>query len=59
MDEKNSDIDYKIADIITGMPHEFTVGRKTVRLYPVTLAKTYILARVMSGLAINREILSF
>ena len=32
MDEKNSDIDYKIADIITGMPHEFTVGRKTVRL---------------------------
>ena len=52
-------IEYDIADIVTGIPHEFNVGRKLVRLYPVTLAKIHMLSRYIGELNIDRELLSF
>lgn len=58
MDEERK-IEYDIADIVTGKPHEFNVGRKLVRLYPVTLAKIYMLKRYIGELEIKRELLSF
>ena len=53
--KRNIDIEYELADVITAQPHEFTVGRKHYRLYPVTLAKTFILGAYMKALEINRE----
>ena len=56
MDDRKT-IDYEIADVITGKPHEFTVGRKLFRIYPVTLAKTFALKRYMDLLSFNNDIL--
>lgn len=55
MDDNAKDMEYELADIITERPHEFTVGRKQHRLYPVTLAKIYMLRRYIEGLSINPE----
>lgn len=55
-DEKN--IEYYLADVITDEPHEFHIGRKVLRLYPVTLGKMSILRRYMDVLEINTDILS-
>jgi len=52
---RNIDIEYELADVITAQPHEFTVGRKHYRLYPVTLAKTYLLRAYMQALSINQK----
>ena len=39
-EKKNSSyIDGDIADVITGKPHEFRVGERAFRVYPVTLGK--------------------
>ena len=46
-----------LADIITAKPHEIRIGRKTVRLYPVTLAKTFVLRRWMDALGIDASLL--
>ncbi len=52
------DMERALADIVTGRPYEFTVGRKHLRLYPVTLAKTFELKGHMEHLGINYAILS-
>lgn len=49
MKEKDS----TFADITIEKPYEFTVGRKHFRLYPVTLAKTFLLRQHIDGLSIN------
>jgi len=53
MEEKDS----TFTDIIIEKPYEFTVGRKHFRLYPVTLAKTFLLKQHIDGLSINWEVL--
>lgn len=55
-DEKN--IEYYLADIITDEPHEFHIGRKVLRLYPVTLGKMTKLRRYMDALKINTDLLT-
>lgn len=57
MDDKKKDIEYELADIITQKPHEIKVGRKLFRLYPVTLAKQFLLKRIMDGLSMNTSVL--
>jgi hypothetical protein len=52
-DKKNGNIEYALADIITGKPHEFKVGRKLFRLYPITLAKQFIQKRIIGRLGLN------
>ena len=48
-----NNIEYDLADVIIGRPHAFTVGSKRFCLYPVTLAKTYLLKRQMDSLGVN------
>lgn len=55
--EEKSNLDYDFADIVTWRPHEFTVGRKHLRLYPVTLAKTLKLGRMLEGMNIDKKML--
>ena len=52
-----NNIDYDLADVIIGRPHGFTVGRKHFYLYPVTLAKIYLLQRQIDELQINKSVL--
>lgn len=42
-----------LADVIMDRPHEFKVGRKPFRLYPVTLAKMLLLGRHVDGLGLD------
>lgn len=56
-DSKIKNLEQKLADIITGRPHDFGVGKKKFRLYPVTLAKTFELKRYIDALSIDREML--
>lgn len=49
--------EYDLADVVIGRPQEFKVGRKTFRLYPLTLAKSLLLKRQMDGLELNMDIL--
>lgn len=56
-DRKKENIGYELADIITQKPHEIKVGRKLFRLYPVTLAKQFLLKRIMDGLSMNTSVL--
>ena len=51
-------LEYAIADIIIEKPHDFKIGRKQYRLYPVTLAKQHLLKRYIDVLSINRDNLS-
>lgn len=51
-------LEYAIADIIIEKPHDFKIGRKQYRLYPVTLAKQHLLKRYIDVLSINQENLS-
>lgn len=57
MDEKKKLLEYELADIITQKPHEIKVGRKPLRLYPVTLAKMLVLRWYIDDLRINTELL--
>lgn len=58
MDEnKTIDNEYDLTDVIIGRPQEFKVGRKTFRLYPLTLAKMLLLKRQIDGLKLNMDIL--
>ena len=59
MDEQNEnkELDHALADIITAQPTEIRIGRKTMRLYPVTLAKTFLLRRWMDALAMDAALL--
>ena len=59
MDMQNeADNRYELADVITEKPHEFTIGRKHYRLYPITLAKMFLLRGYIEGLSVNYRILS-
>ncbi len=57
MEEKNDSIKYELADIIIEKPHEFSVGRKHFKLYPVTLAKSFLLKRYIDQLPIDLDVL--
>lgn len=58
MNEQNEkELEQALADIITAQPHEIKIGRKTLRLYPVTLAKTFVLRRWMDALEIDTALL--
>lgn len=57
MDEKKTNIEYDIADVVIGRPYGFSVGKKHFNLYPVTLAKMYLLKRQIDNLAIDQTIL--
>ena len=50
-------IEYDFADVVIQRPHGFTVGRKHFYLYPVTLAKMFLLKRVIEGLNIEESLL--
>ena len=56
-DDKTKNLEQKYADIITGKPHDFGVGDKKYRLYPVTLAKTFELKRYIDALSVDKDIL--
>ena len=57
MSEKDREMDYALADLIIEIPHEFTIGRKQLRLYPVTLAKSLLLRRYIDALDIDTNLL--
>lgn len=58
MDEnKTIDNEYDLTDVIIGRPQEFKVGRKSFRLYPLTLAKMLLLKRQVDGLKLDMDIL--
>jgi len=57
MDEQKYNIEYDIADVVIGRPYGFSVGHKQFNLYPVTLAKMYLLRRQIDSLGINYDIL--
>jgi hypothetical protein len=51
------EIEYDLADVIIGRPYGFTVGRKHFYLYPITLAKMFLLKRQIDSLEIDQSIL--
>lgn len=57
MKGKGKELEHDLADVIIEKPFEFTVGRKHLRLYPVTLAKTLMLGRYMDELDIDTDLL--
>ena len=58
MDEnKTIDNEYDLTDVIIGRSQEFKVGRKSFRLYPLTLAKMLLLKRQVDGLKLDMDIL--
>lgn len=57
MEEQKKDIDYNIEDVVIGRPYGFSVGHKYFYLYPVTLAKMYLLKRQIDSLGVNDFIL--
>ena len=57
MEKKNDSIKYELADIIIEKPHVFSVGRKQYKLYPVTLAKSFLLKRYIDKLPIDIDVL--
>lgn len=56
MDEKEY-IEMNLADTIMERPYGFTVSSRQFYLYPVTLGKTYLLARLMKELDAHAEII--
>ena len=46
----DKELEAALADIITARPHEVRIGDKSLLLYPLTLAKTYILRPWMDAL---------
>ena len=52
------EIEYDLADVVIGRPYGFTAGRKHFYLYPVTLAKMYLLKRQIDSLGIDQHVLS-
>lgn len=52
-----NDIEYNLTDAIIERPQEFRVGRKGFKLYPVTLAKMYLLKRQVDELGVDTDVL--
>lgn len=55
--EETKNIEKEFADIIIQRPHEFKVGRKSLYLYPLTLAKTLVLKSYMEALEIDMRMM--
>lgn len=53
--DKDSNLEYCFADIVIDRPYIFTVGRKQMRLYPLTLAKSLLLEETIDTLPVNEE----
>lgn len=53
----NRELDRELADIITARPHDFSVGRKHLRLFPVTLAKKCKLQPYLDAIGANTKAL--
>ena len=51
------EIENNFADVIIQRPHGFTVGRKHFYLYPITLAKMFLLKRLVEALNIDKSLL--
>lgn len=59
MDKKDDkELEAALADIITARPHEVRVGEKVLQLYPVTLAKTFLLRPWMEALELDPDVMS-
>lgn len=56
-ENKTIDNEYDLTDVIIGRPQEFKVGRRSFRLYPLTLAKMLLLKRQVDGLKLDMDIL--
>lgn len=56
-EQNEKEIEQALAEIITAQPHEINIGRKTLHLYPVTFAKTFVLRRWMDALEIDTALL--
>ena len=57
MDEKRKDAtENSLADVITGKPHEFAIGEHSLKLYPVTLAKLFLLKPYLEELGIDSSL---
>lgn len=54
-EHKKKDIEYDLADVIIGMPHDFFIGEDRFRLYPMTLAKMFLLKRHFDELDFSEE----
>ena len=46
-----------LADVVTSRPHEIEIGGKRLRLYPLTLAKTFLLRAPTDALGVDRGLL--
>lgn len=57
MEQKKQETGIDIASTIMEMPRGFKVGERWFYLYPVTLGKTFLIARPMATLGINAELL--
>lgn len=55
--EDHKDLDRELADVIVGRPLDFTVGRRSFRLYPLTLGKMLTLRHHIEALGIDEGIL--
>lgn len=53
--EKQKDFSEETADILMEKPRVFSVGRKRFYLYPVTLGKSYLLARLSRSLGLEAD----
>jgi len=56
-EQNEKETEQALAEIITAQPHEIKIGRKTLRLYPVTFAKTFVLRRWLDALEIDTALL--
>ena len=57
IEKEDKDIEALLADIITARPHEVRVGGKALLIYPVTLAKTFMLRPWMDALKLDSDIM--
>ena len=59
MTEKKNNIEDNLADVVIGRPHGFMIGHKHFCLYPVTLAKKFLLKRQIEELELNQDNLKY
>ncbi len=57
IDETKKNIEMDVADILMERPRGFNVGEHRFYLYPMTLGKSYLVARLIESLEINSEII--
>lgn len=52
------DIVYNLEDVIIGRPHPFTLGGRHFYIFPVTLAKMFLIHRQVESLGINWKLMN-